>query len=269
MNHKESTLKITQANLMYNQELEIAKRYQLFSQENIVVNADIITLQELNEIDLMINLLKDSHPYYAINKYSVNPWSPFNSRTAVFSKQILNEVNLCDSIARFVTCVKTSVAGQTINVFSIHGPWGATNILERLEVFERVDKTARELELEDNSLSIIGGDLNAFDDSREYRFLTGRDIGTENQGAYWIDAWSTAGTNDNYATCSPRDNYYARLTAQRSGLKEYMRIPDRRIDYILTRGWNHGKRGDILDFEMQDKYNVYSDHWTLNTTIQI
>lgn len=190
MNHKESNLKITQANLMYNQELEIAKRYQLFSQENIVVNADIITLQELNE-------------------------------------------------------------------------------LERLEVFERVDKIARELELEDNSLSIIGGDLNAFDDSREYRFLTGRDIGTENQGAYWIDAWSTAGTKDNYATCSPRDNYYARLTAQRSGLKEYMRIPDRRIDYILTRGWNHGKRGDILDFEMQDKYNVYSDHWTLNTTIQI
>lgn len=158
----------------------------------------------------------------------------------------------------------TEIDGQLINVFSAHLAWGGNTEARRLQQAEHIDRIAEKLERSyPDSISILGGDLNAQPESRTIRFLTGVDLNiTNDESTLWVDAWTEAGSKENWTTSSNSTNSLGRITAFHANIAYPGMVPDRRIDYIMTRGWAYGKPGYPLKFDylIDPKKVEVSDH---------
>lgn len=165
----------------------------------------------------------------------------------------------------YASAVLEAPSGRPIFVVAVHFPWSGDREHRRLAhavaVNEYVKETVRE-----ETLTILGGDFNTFPDSDTLRFLTGRHV-VDGNGAFWVDAWSTAGDGSAGYTQDPTaGNPLIDRVAKGVGLSDASLMPARRIDYLLVRGWAYGRAGSplnarLLGTERSPSGDFPSDHY--------
>ena len=175
-----------------------------------------------------------------------------------------------DGLEMFAAACHVTTAFGTLPVVSSHLAWGSLNEALRLEQAQWLtsyfDETLGASERE--APAVLCGDMNAWPDSDSMRYLRGRSA--LSPATLWTDAWDhPLDQSDNGAT-STGDNLYARYTALtmregRDAVLDAELLPDRRIDYIYSRGWRHGRMYSptrtrvVREPLMSDHYAVVSD----------
>jgi endonuclease/exonuclease/phosphatase family metal-dependent hydrolase len=166
-----------------------------------------------------------------------------------------------------------SIEGATrrLPVMSAHLCWGGAHEHTRLKQARKIVKFFDDA-LDGSDLfqpAILCGDLNTEPDSDTVRYLTGSLAATP--GTYWTDAWLR---NDGGAgaTTTPK-NPYARYTAlsytvDKAPVLDPMMLPDRRIDYVLIRGWRHGRVFSPSNTSVVQE-PLMSDHYAVVTELLI
>lgn len=165
-------------------------------------------------------------------------------------------------------------SGRPILVVSAHLPWGGDGEARRLAHAQAIDSEVRWrlTNYPSDTVAVLAGDFNAYPESDTVRWLTGLGIGTEDRGAQWVDAWAEAGSGPGHTVVVP-GNKYAVLMAKTVGIQNPIRIPSRRIDYVLTYGWAYGRPGDPYKAQLlgtiptadgmhpSDHYGVVAELW--------
>lgn len=171
----------------------------------------------------------------------------------------------------------TAPSGRRILAVSAHLDWGGDREHIRLaqaieienEVRVRLTEYARTSTIE--PISILGMDANALPDSDTIRYITGLGASNRFGGAQWVDLWSASGRGAGH-TSVVSGNPYAVSTAISVGITRPEMIPDRRIDYLMARGWVYGRPGYPLDVEVRGQSSLLgkvlaSDHRSVVATI--
>jgi endonuclease/exonuclease/phosphatase family metal-dependent hydrolase len=142
-------------------------------------------------------------------------------------------------------------SGRVLIAATGHLAWGGAAEGERFKQARIVDAAIlRQEEAVSNShgqepICVFGGDFNCTPDSRTMRWLRGLEPGPDEHDTQWLDAWLVAGDGSAGYTSTP-DNPLGQDIARQVGIMRPERNPYRRIDYILVKGWRHGRPGDPL-----------------------
>jgi len=157
--------------------------------------------------------------------------------------------------------------GRLWRLITTHLTWGSFAEGERLAQARQLDRYAARHESPEMA-TVLTGDFNATPQSATLRYLTGLDADPLGRSTYWADAW-TAGIGDGI-TSDPQ-NPHAATTAAHVGITRPELVPSRRIDFILTRGYAHGRPGSPLaaanigqhatPIVPSDHYGVIADLW--------
>lgn len=171
----------------------------------------------------------------------------------------------------------TAPSGRRILAVSAHLEWGGDKENIRLaqaiaienEVRVRLAEHARTTSV--TPIALLGMDANALPESDTIRYITGLGAGIGFGGAQWVDMWAASGQGSGH-TSVVSGNPYAVSTAISVGITRPEMVPDRRIDYLLARGWVYGRPGHPLDVEVRGQSSmlgkvVASDHRAVVATI--
>lgn len=161
---------------------------------------------------------------------------------------------------------------SVIVVINAHGHWGGHMAPHRERQFKALNTYAGILETQyadRNPIVLLGGDFNTEPESSVTRYLTGLQ-GLQDEGTYWVDTWNMLGAGPGYTSTS--DLKFFHETARNVGILHPQFTPDRRIDYLMIKGWVYGRRGMPLDVSMcftDEDENGYtaSDHYGLVSNI--
>jgi len=242
------TLKLAQLNLNWRAQ---ERRYQIYAESLQELSPDVLTVQELVDPDSFMEALKPTGLLHGeFSSYNTNDGK---QHVGVLSKTPLRLVENPIAVTREssrIVVASTMLHGKQVNVASAHFIWGGTEEARRLAQAEMVDDFMAQLE-EDNpeSISILGGDLNADPDSRSIRFLTGKDLNAgDSRGTFWTDAWLASGSPRNEIT-TRYDVSQGIASARSARVLDALSIPPRRIDYIMVKGWVYGKIGYPTNFD--------------------
>lgn len=263
-------MKIATLNLWHN-ELERETRLRRVASFALDENLDVLCVQEVvpfGDLSAAEVLSEMSGLYLS------TPARTFTGEVAdvcILSKHKTpsGELVPVGSRGRYVAASVVPAGGEELLVISAHLTWGGTGAGARLDecrgIVGWVDEKLGVSESE--RPAVLCGDLNAEPHHEAVRYLTGA---TAHQpDTLWTDAWvRPAEPTDPGWTSSPL-NRYARHTARiaRSGRDAVVRddmLPPRRIDYIMSRGWRHGRRFTpyntrVVDRGMSDHYAVVCD----------
>lgn len=160
---------------------------------------------------------------------------------------------------------------RNVYAISAHFSWGGKNEGNRIRQATLISEYADSLRAEDpECIVLLGGDLNAVEDSSTVRYLNGLDTNLKHESTLWVDAWKLHGNKDNWATSDP-NTYWGAYTANLVGIQNHLELPTRRIDYIFSYEWCYGRPGYPTNFnrfgdkiysdfrEISDHYGIYSD----------
>ena len=91
------------------------------------------------------------------------------------------------------------------------------------------------------------------------RFLRGETL--LEPGEFWIDAWDWLNHGDPGFTQHPSSEYAAQ-TARGVGIADSSTLPNRRIDYVMIRGWSYAALGPQPEMTLWGgpDVNPVSDH---------
>lgn len=258
----------------------LEERARAIGQELAALQPDVVLLQEVlfedwegSSVFLDIVAMYSGLPVAVTNPGEKMPHGLIDG-SAILSRFKVLESGEPDQAkgvhARTSYAVFQTPGGRSLAAFSIHGAWGGERTYERELQMIALDNHARALEAKyakSGLVCVLGGDLNCIPDSSPIRFLTGRQpIGT--RGAYWVDCWEAVGEGDG-ATNTPEIPAALR-TARQVGIGLPESAPYRRIDYILVKGWAHGRPGTPLSTSLcmdlgedtpSDHYGVMADLW--------
>jgi len=140
--------------------------------------------------------------------------------------------------------------GNLLIARSAHLAWGGAAESYRYTQARHIDAViSQEIKHYNNAgndvVAVFGGDFNAVPESRTLRWLRGLEPGPDGHDTYWVDAWIAGGGAGEGRTSLPNNPHFHH-SAQIVGISRPERNPRRRIDYILVRGWAHGRPGDPL-----------------------
>jgi endonuclease/exonuclease/phosphatase family metal-dependent hydrolase len=160
-----------------------------------------------------------------------------------------------------------TIAGPLL-VISAHLAWGGSNEHQRLSQAKHIVNWVDEcLGPDDTDAAIIAGDFNALPDSDTLRWLTGKSAVAP--GTLWTDAWER-NTGGDGATSSSQNSYaiHTSLTyaTERAAVLDATLLPDRRIDFILSRGWRNGRAFSPTGTHVV-REPLMSDHYALVTDL--
>lgn len=252
------TFSVGQWNLLnYEREGDFEARYERVLGLERVRGLDVFFAQEVVDVDLFTRIALSN------GFRSVVVGSPVDSgegeqRVAIASKtELESRYDL-----GFLQGAKTVSRGVTWNLFSAHLEHGSREEGRRYFQARVIDGLAGNLEEGDpESVTVLGGDLNALPDSKTLRYLRGLDLDKDGGSTLWVDAWETAGQNVEEGTNNHGRNKLGMETARRCGSLWPELIPDRRVDYIMVRGWRYGLVGcPVGFFRLNDWDGEYSDH---------
>lgn len=160
-----------------------------------------------------------------------------------------------------------------ITIFNGHLPWGQRTEYARLQTAIEVDREAEGIP--ESQLVVFGGDFNSQPESSTLRFLQGnsaelRESDAVPHSTHWTSCW----TSRELFPTARRDGGWAEKTAARRGISRPDLLPERTIDYLLSYGWNFGKRGCPLSLErfgetLLPDGRALSDHWGLLVDFQL
>lgn len=259
------TLKIGQLNCL-NRDQE--SRVELIATRVAMKQLDLFTVQEVTHVSELREAMAKIGLEHSVFRTSPKRDGGFDAQ-GIFSKTPLVDYAGAP-MQNGVIYASTLVGERMVNVFSAHFAWGPYAEYTRLIQADFIERTAIRLEAQHkSSLSILGGDLNAEPNSRTIRYLSGLDFGPDGRSSTrWTDAWEAAGEPTNEFTSQHSTNTFGRNTAFASNVLFPGMLPDRRIDYLFTRGWNYGKIGSPVTFgyiahpadvELSDHNGIYSE----------
>ena len=158
-------------------------------------------------------------------------------------------------------------------VVSAHLAWGSLNEPARCAQLQAL-VTMFDDELgssNDEEPAIIAGDFNAEENADSVRYLRG--LTSDLPPTLWTDAWCRPAIGQLDPATSSGKNPYAVVTAQtyRSGRSAVLTpsfLPDRRIDFIFSRGWRHGRAFSPFDTRVV-REPLMSDHYAVVTDLLI
>jgi endonuclease/exonuclease/phosphatase family metal-dependent hydrolase len=225
-------------------------------------------LSNLKEIDADIICLQECSPEFAsliAQKLGLQFQSDANCTAVLTRLEIItsSHIELQGSTASTMTLLTPK--GTNLLVVSAHFAWGGDKEGLRLSQARLIEDSIDKMQLPNSLVTILTGDLNCVPQSATIRYLTGLDPLADNSSTLWVDAWALRGKGDG-STVSP-SNPKAAETARSVGISQPAMLPNRRIDYILLRGWIYGKAGCPvtakvygLDFDK----NWPSDHYAIS-----
>ncbi len=126
-----------------------------------------------------------------------------------------------------------------IPFFVTHLNWkfdeGHVRAAQLLEIVRRIETLTRHHDPDNAFPALLVGDMNAEPDSDEIRYLRGLTSLGGGRRVYFQDAFAFVGEGAGIT--------YARRNPFAAPLRE----PDRRIDYVLIRGWSEHHRGEPIE----------------------
>lgn len=162
-------------------------------------------------------------------------------------------------------CLETIVDDGPPFVFSLtsyHGYWGAAKQGERMMELQALDESVSRF---DTAADVMCGDFNATRNEPGIRWLMGEEIAGDPASAgsatFWTEAQEVAvalGRQD-FPVCTTLNTGVAEETAKPHGINPAL-MPKRRIDFMVSRGWNYGKRGGWTGDVMVREHDGLSDH---------
>jgi endonuclease/exonuclease/phosphatase family metal-dependent hydrolase len=153
--------------------------------------------------------------------------------------------------------------GKTWHLACTHLTWGGDKEHVRLDEARNIERVAKERNAD---VTILAGDLNTLPDHDAIRHLTGKAASTHGDHTYWVDAWEASKQTGGATSCPA--NKYAHVTAAANGIDNALYLPDRRIDYIMARGWAYGKPGYPTEVHLVGTPgNEASDHTGVAATL--
>jgi len=254
--------------------LDLQARREKAAEVLLSLNADAICLQELPGEDGETAALAIGQ------KLQMKVAAQGSTGTYVLTRwPILRRVSFPFSYteAGSATGALLEKAGQRFFVVSAHLAWGSGREAARLSQAIEMDRIISEhASLEpfrvggNQVVGIIGGDLNAEPASASIRFLTG--LGVENGiSTLWTDSWCRG--EGAGITSSAKNPLAARTAMTSAGIEHVSDIPERRIDYILVRGYAYGRTGAPTHTKLigtpDDERSVISDHYGLVTDLRM
>lgn len=142
-------------------------------------------------------------------------------------------------------------------VHTAHLAWGAHSEVARARQAVEIEQRSAALQdLYPGLVQVLTGDFNALPESRTLRYLTGLEP-VEGSSALWVDSWAKCGSGPGH-TSDPSLSM-AEETARTVGILDTNLLPQRRIDYVLVRGYAHGRAGCPLEVRLVDGEGA-SDH---------
>lgn len=157
-------------------------------------------------------------------------------------------------------------------VSTAHWNWGGHLESVRLEQAHTIDtyltaQVAKFMEGRDESelpITVLGGDFNTLEDCDSIRYLRGKGV-VDGTSTFWVDAWADFHTEPGY-TNVPVENPWGQMIARAAGIHNPERVPPRRIDYLMVKGWVYGRPGEPLQVELRGRdsvlgYGLPSDHY--------
>jgi endonuclease/exonuclease/phosphatase family metal-dependent hydrolase len=172
-------------------------------------------------------------------------------------------------VAPFAAVCELETTAGLLPVASVHLAWGSLQEAARLKQLQHLSSwfDNRLGYSEQEAPAIIAGDFNTWPDSESVRYVKGRTAHAP--ATLWTDAWDH-NTHECDGTTSSGANPFAAHTAMtyregRDGIIMEGLLPDRRIDYVLSRGWRHGRvftptnTHVVREPLMSDHYAVVTD----------
>ena len=274
---KTDSVRVMTLNLWYKSD-QRAERHIVAGRLAAALNVDVLLVQEVQEVpsdsvEQTLNVIgKTSGLTLAATSPEVSATSS-HPPVAVFSRLPFqtHEPVKYSSIAMpsqyaALASVRTRV-NRDLLVVSAHLSWGGKGEYTRLRQVVTLDQEISRILGNEMAPACLGGDLNSLPQSSTIRYLTGLDS-YEGESTQWADAFALAGIGDGVTSTSA--NPWARVTAERHGFLDTYALPDRRIDYIMVRGYPYGRpfapqiafsvSTDMLHALLPDAADPPSDH---------
>lgn len=158
-----------------------------------------------------------------------------------------------------------SPSGRSWRITTAHLAWGSKSEGTRLGQVRQLDELAEAVSGRHARMAqVLCGDFNTLPDSATLRYLTGLDPASDGSSTQWVDAWKVTRPDELGITSDP-ENPHAAATAASVGILDVARLPKRRIDFMLVRGYAYGRPGSPLHTELvgtgADGAGVPSDHY--------
>lgn len=254
--------KIMQVNILNKIDEFTDKRDILIREKIIVEKPDFITIQEgnLNRVEKIIENTDYKIASFSRSEESVVTRKNYFVRSKYQPKREDKKFT--------ISVIETECHNFAIT--SIHQPWGSGKESLRVQSILEIEQAVKSFasiepfRIDENGdegnkiIGILGGDFNAEYLADSMQFLFGNRVIDGNSTLY-RDAFELNSSEEN-STVSLK-NKFARSTANENGLNGW--LPERRIDYILSRGWAYGRPGAFSSYKIigNEKNKEFSDHY--------
>jgi len=250
-------IKILSSNLDHNP--DFVTRKEIIKKTFTNNNFDFYALQEIDNIKDIKYILPNSYHYLKPTK---------GGNTIISKKKAIKSYTVklgdVDAIRGLY-----DLGCHTFLVISTHFTWGTGKEQLRLENAYILNKFIEQKAPLDANKSknviytILAGDLNAEPDHKTIRYLTGKDT-YRKSSTQFTDPFAYCKEN---FTSSNKNKFFIRTAKENNFLYPEL-IPDRRIDYILLRGFAHGRVGAGYDPITHNKEPyIYSDHYPISIKV--
>jgi endonuclease/exonuclease/phosphatase family metal-dependent hydrolase len=265
-------LKILTLNL-WSEKIDVEERLESLAKIIMAEQIDIVAFQESSTIKgksfgmVLLGLLGYSYLVEDLNSES-------------HGCGIISNVPILKSFSTpLASTDRSSVSGiiefcdKFILVTSTHLSWGLNHEPVRFKQVQELDKKITEYinskNLGDNiEIALLAGDFNAEEFNDCVRYLRG-ELGQFQLETAWTDLYTSIHSDS--GVTSSLYNKYAIVTARNLGLDTSLNMPERRIDYIFSRGYAYGKPGTCKDIKVikgsDYGYNEPSDHYGILANI--
>jgi len=222
-------------------------------------NFDFYTLQEIDKIKDIEYIIPKNYHYLKPTKGG----NTIISKTKAIKSYTI-KLGDVDAISGLY-----NLGCHTFLVISTHFTWGTGKEYARLENAYKLNKFIDKIAPLDANRStneiytILAGDLNAEPDHSSIRYLTGKESYLKSSTQF-TDPFENYNNNH---TSSNKNKFFIRTAKENNFLYPKL-IPNRRIDYILLRGFAHGRVGAGFDPITHNKEPfLYSDHYPISVKV--
>ena len=246
------TIRVGTLNLL-NDPHRMEERYHSAAEELARQEIEVVALQEVaSEAVAKEAFLSAGFSHWASAPLKRDPLGERSDAVAVASRIPIVHSTAFESegFDRPWLEAKFHLESRSMYVATAHFSWGSFSEGRRLEQAVQMETRASQAQDEDpEAIYILAGDLNADEDSRTLRYLRGLDLDLAGRSTYWTDAYH-ASSGDAWATTQQSKGYWGPRTATYAGILRPELLPDRRIDYLLSRGWRHGRAGGPVRYHV-------------------
>lgn len=267
---------------MLNSPYEHETRLHMLVEEINRTQPDILALQEVNltetphaleTIKKLTHLNNITHIKPSITSKGILQVNATLTNIANTTSQEIN-LHLPHATGTIINALHSTLTynHKTIHIINIHLYWGGDNEHYRYQQIQKILHHLKPtLHLNPKDIIIIAGDFNSQPESMTIQHLKGNLTLPNTEGTYWTDASHI--TNQTKTTTNAQSILGYR-TATGVGIQHPQLIPERQIDYIMVKGFAHGREGTPLTYhKWATKTNpqglTISDHHGILTDLYI